>query len=36
MKPVVKYVLYAAVAAAIIFAGTKMYKNYKAKQAAAK
>jgi hypothetical protein len=34
MKPVVKYALWAVVIGAAVFAGVKLYKNYKAKKAA--
>lgn len=34
MKPVVKYAIWAIVIGAIVFAGVKAYKLYKAKQAA--
>lgn len=34
MKPIVKYAIWAAVIGAIVYAGMKGYKLYKAKQAA--
>lgn len=34
MKPVVKYALWAVILGSLTFAGIKLYKNYKAKQAA--
>jgi len=34
MKPVVKYAIYAVVAAAVVYAGMKAWKLYQAKKAA--
>jgi predicted negative regulator of RcsB-dependent stress response len=35
MKPVVKYVIWAAIIGAVVYAGYKGYKLYQAKKAAA-
>ena len=34
MKPIVKYAIWAVAIGAVVFAGVKAYKLYKAKQAA--